>query len=268
MQLKFSKMHGLGNDFLVLDLLTQSVELTPELVQRLGNRHTGVGFDQLLTLEPPTDDSADFWWGIYNADGSRAEQCGNGARCMARFTADEQLLPKTKIRLQTPNGIIEAQLLADEMVQVNMGQPQPAPALETITTSEGEVQVLRVSMGNPHAVLFIDNIHNAPVATLGPELSTHSAFPEGANIGFCQVIDQGFVRLRVFERGAGETLACGSGACAAVTAGQVLGHLGERVKVSLPGGKVKIAWPGPGQDLTMTGPATQVYSGVLDLPGN
>jgi diaminopimelate epimerase len=264
MALQFTKMHGLGNDFLVLDLVTQNFELTPELVQQWSNRNTGVGFDQLLTLEPPTQADADFWWGIYNADGSSAEQCGNGARCIAKFIAEKQLSPKPSIRLQTPNGIIETQLDTADSATVNMGQPQPDAEQITISTSAGDVQVLRVSMGNPHAVIFVDNIHDAPVATLGAELTAHSEFPEGANIGFCQVIDQGFVRLRVYERGVGETQACGSGACAAATAGQMLGHLGPRVKVSLPGGKLKIAWPGPGQDLRMTGPATTVYSGTID----
>lgn len=264
MALQFTKMHGLGNDFLVLDLVTQTAELTPELVQYWSNRNTGVGFDQLLTLEPPTQPDADFLWGIYNADGSRAKQCGNGARCMAKFIAEQQLSPKPSIRLQIPTGIIETQLDTADTATVNMGQPQPEAEQITITTSTGDVQLLRVSMGNPHAVIFVDNIHHAPVDTLGAELTGHSEFPEGANIGFCQVIDQGFVRLRVYERGVGETQACGSGACAAATAGQVLGHLGQRVKVSLPGGKLKITWPGPGHDLLMTGPATTVYSGTID----
>lgn len=264
MTLHFTKMHGLGNDFLVLDLVTQAAELTPELVAQWSNRNTGVGFDQLLTLEPPTAPDADFWWGIYNADGSGAEQCGNGARCIAKFIAEHQLSPKLSIRLQTPKGIIETHLDGTDTVTVNMGPPQPETEQITVTTSTGDVQLLRVSMGNPHAVIFVDNIHHAPVATLGAELTSHKEFPQGANIGFCQVIDQGFVRLRVYERGVGETQACGSGACAAATAGQVLGHLGPRVKVSLPGGKLKIAWPGPGQDLLMTGPATTVYSGTID----
>lgn len=264
MSLAFTKMHGLGNDFLVLDLVSQAYELTPELVQQWSDRHTGIGFDQLLTLEPPTQPDADFWWGIYNADGTRAEQCGNGARCMAKFIAEHQLSPKQSIRLQTPKGVIETQLDTPDVATVNMGQPQPEAEPIRISTSTGDVELLRVSMGNPHAVMFVENIHQAPVATLGAELTSHSEFPEGANIGFCQVIDQGFVRLRVYERGVGETQACGSGACAAATAGQVLGHLGQRVKVSLPGGKLKITWPGAGQDLRMTGPATTVYSGTID----
>jgi len=264
-QLAFTKMHGAGNDFVVLDLLTQRCELTPERIAQWANRHTGVGFDQLLTLAPPTQDDADFWWGIYNADGSLAEQCGNGARCMAKFIAEEQLSPKPNIRLQTAKGIVEVSLLDTDSAKVNMRQPQVAQATQTLSTSQGPVEVLQVSMGNPHAVVFVDNIHKAPVETLGPELVQHEAFTEGANIGFCQVVDRGFVRLRVFERGVGETLACGSGACAAAAAGQQLGKLGSKVKVSLPGGKLKISWDGAGQDLFMTGPATVVYSGTLEL---
>jgi diaminopimelate epimerase len=276
MRLSFSKMHGLGNDFMVIDLVSQTVRLTPEIVRRLADRHTGVGFDQLLCVEPPTDPETDFRYRIFNADGGEAEQCGNGARCFAKFVVAAGLSNKTELKLQTSNGMIATRLRDDGMVEVDMGVPSLDPVqipfvTDTPATSyrievgDGDVDVVPVSIGNPHAVLFVDSIATAPVESLGPELMRHPRFPNGANVGFCQVIDPGFARLRVWERGVGETRACGSGACAAAVAAIISGRCQPRVKISLPGGKVKIAWAGSGQPLYMTGPACLVYEGCMEI---
>ncbi len=276
MRIQFSKMHGLGNDFMVIDQVSQHLPLTAELVQRLADRRTGIGFDQLLAVEPPTDPDTDFRYRIYNANGTEAEQCGNGARCFAKFVVDNQLSSKTELRLQTSNGTIATQLRSDGMVEVDMGVPSNEPVQIPFDASEqsisyrvavgdAEVEVVPVSIGNPHAVLFVDSVNTAPVQSLGPLLERHARFPRGANVGFCQVVDRGFARLRVYERGVGETRACGTGACAAVVAGVLTGRLSERVKISLPGGKVKIFWSGPGQSLYMLGPACLVYEGSLEI---
>jgi diaminopimelate epimerase len=276
MRIQFSKMHGLGNDFMVLDQLTQHVHLTPELVQRLADRRTGIGFDQLLAVEPPTDPDSDFRYRIYNADGTEAEQCGNGARCFARFVVDNHLSNKTELKLQTSSGVIATRLRDDGMVEVDMGIPTTVPeqipfladqqaTTYRIAVGNAEVEVVPVSVGNPHAVLFVDSVNTAPVDTLGPLLVRHERFPNGANVGFCQVVDSGFARLRVYERGVGETRACGTGACAAAVAGVLTGRFGERVKISLPGGKVKISWAGPGHCLHMLGPACLVYEGNIEI---
>ncbi len=276
MQVKFSKMQGLGNDFMMLDLVTQGLELTPELIRQWGDRHTGVGFDQLIVAEPPTDPTADFRFRIYNADGSEAQQCGNGLRCFARFIADNQLSPKRRLQLESLAGPLWTRLQDDGQVEAGMGIPTTEPALIPLQSDEpGPVhqfdvdgttlQLTAISMGNPHAVLFVDNVQQADVAGIGAKLTRHPRFPEGVNVGFCQVVDSSFVRLRVFERGVGETLACGSGACAAMVAGRLAGRLCQRVKVSLPGGKLRIQWAGPGHELTMTGPAALVYEGTLQL---
>jgi diaminopimelate epimerase len=280
--LEFAKMHGLGNDFMVIDLVTQTGAVRSEQVRAWADRHTGVGFDQLLLIEPPTQPDADFRYRIFNADGSEVAQCGNGARCAAWYVAHRRLSPKPDLVLQTNTGLITTRLLGDDQVEVGMGVPSIEPAEIPFDPRRGgavaserhsveyvlEVGGRRwpfvpVSIGNPHAVLFIEHVSEAPVAELGAALVAHPAFPEGANIGFCQVVDRGFLRLRVFERGVGETQACGSGACAAVVAAQLLDHVGSRVKVSLPGGKVRIAWNGPGSDVRMTGPAALVYEGRI-----
>jgi diaminopimelate epimerase len=276
MQIQFSKMHGLGNDFMVIDRISQDVRLSPELIARLSDRHTGVGFDQLLCVEPPTDPNADFRYRIYNADGTEAEQCGNGARCFAKFVVDNRLSVKAELRLQTSAGMIVTHLREDGMVEVDMGVPTTVPeqipfiadaASTTYRVAVGaqEVELVAVSVGNPHAVLFVDSVNDAPVATLGPLLARHERFPSGVNVGFCQVIDPGFARLRVYERGVGETRACGTGACAAAVAGFLTGRFGERIKISLPGGKVKIKWAGVGHSLHMLGPACLVYEGHIDV---
>jgi len=276
MRVEFSKMHGLGNDFMVVDLVSQSVSFLPEQIRCLADRHTGVGFDQLLLVEPPQTPDADFRFRIYNADGSEAEQCGNGARCFARFVHDNHLSPKRELKLETRNGAIVTKLCANDEVEVDMGVPRTAPAdvpfladaaatTYALDVDEATIEITPVSIGNPHAVIFVDNVFDAPVATLGAAIGKHARFPEGVNVGFCQVVDPGFARLRVFERGVGETRACGSGACAAAVAGQLTGRLGKRCKISLPGGKVRIAWPGPGERLTMTGTACHVYQGRIEL---
>lgn len=274
MRLRFTKMHGLGNDFMVLDLLTQAYTLTPEQISTWADRRTGIGFDQLLAVEPPTDPGADFRYRIYNADGTEAEQCGNGARCFARFVHDHRLTPKRSLLLDTSNRRIATHLQSDGDVEVDMGEPSFEPDALPYTGPSGMAQSLKVddevvaftavSVGNPHIVIRVDDAAAAPVEAMGAALTRHEAFPEGVNVGFCQIVDRGFVRLRVFERGVGETRACGTGACAAVVAGIANGQLDERVKVSLPGGKLRLSWSGPGSPVKMTGPASVSFDGTLE----
>ncbi len=274
--MQFSKMHGLGNDFMVVDAVTQNVFFSPELIRRLADRHLGVGFDQLLVVEPPYDPDLDFHYRIFNADGSEVSQCGNGARCFARFVRLKGLTNKRDIRVSTANGRMVLSVTDDELVRVNMGEPNFEPAQVPFRANKAEkTYIMRaaeqtvlcgvVSMGNPHCVIQVDDVAIAPVETLGPVLESHERFPERANIGFMQVITRDHIRLRVYERGAGETQACGSGACAAVAVGIAQGLLAEEVRVDLPGGRLDIAWKGPGQPLYMTGPATQVYDGFIHL---
>lgn len=283
MKLEFAKMHGLGNDFMVVDLVSQDLCFTEEQIRAWADRRTGVGFDQLLTIEPPTEPEADFRYRIYNADGGEVQQCGNGARCAAMFVGLRQLSPKTTLRMQTLGGPIETVLLDANTVEVDLGVPStaaadvPFSADAAIPTDESNhlcyrlqcgtdhYELTPVSIGNPHGVMFVSDIAAAPVELAGTQLVKHPFFPEGANIGFCQVVDQGFARLRVYERGVGETRACGTGACAAVVAGQLSGKLGQRVKVSLPGGKVRINWQGPNSPVRMAGPANLVYQGHMNL---
>lgn len=286
MVLEFAKMHGLGNHFMVMDLVTQPYEVGSEQARAWGDPRTGVGFDQLLLIEPPTDPDADFRFRIFNTDGSEAGQCGNGARCVALYTALRQLSPKPELVLQTLGGPIVTRRVNEETVEVDMGEPRLRPddipfaagaggavpvddlaATYQLTLDDAPWRFTTVSMGNPHAVLFVDDVTEAPVDTLGPALVGHPAFPQGANVGFCEVVDAGFVRLRVFERGVGETSACGTGACAAVVAARLLEKTGRRVKVSLPGGKVRISWQGPGSTVRMTGPATLVFEGRIQVNG-
>ncbi|MDX1456462.1 MAG: diaminopimelate epimerase [Marinobacter sp.] len=276
-QLTFTKMHGLGNDFMVIDAISQPFRLRPEMIRGLADRNFGVGFDQLLVVEPPGLPDVDFRYRIFNADGSEVEQCGNGARCFARFVRDRRLTNKKVIRVQTAKGVIELRLGRDGLVAVDMGVPELIPESipfiadqqETVYTIEVEgqaVELSAVSMGNPHGVLVVDDVDTAPVETLGPKLECHPRFPARANIGFLQVVDRGHARLRVFERGSGETLACGSGACAAVVAGQLRGLLDQKVEVELPGGPLVIQWQGDGTPVIMEGPATSVYEGQIRLP--
>jgi diaminopimelate epimerase len=276
MLLRFTKMHGLGNDFVVLDLITQSVRVDAPLIRFLADRHRGIGCDQVLVVEPPTDPDMDFLYRIYNQDGSEAQQCGNGARCVAKFIRDRRLSAKRRLRVETLGGPISMSCGKGNVVTVSMGIPRLAPqeipftaarqaTVYTLEACGQPVEISAVSMGNPHAVLVVDDVETAPVATLGPALEQHRDFPERTNVGFMQVLDRGEVRLRVFERGAGETMACGSGACAAVVAGRIRGLLDERVRVHLPGGFLQIEWRGEGEPLMMTGPATTVFEGQIAL---
>ncbi|MFZ4834902.1 diaminopimelate epimerase [Rouxiella sp. Mn2063] len=274
--MQFSKMHGLGNDFMVVDAVTQNVYFSPELIRRLSDRNRGVGFDQLLVVEPPYDPELDFHYRIFNADGSEVMQCGNGARCFARFVRIKGLTNKRDIQVSTQNGRMTLTVTDDEMVKVNMGEPIFEPQQVPFRAAKPEkTYILRaaehtvlcgvVSMGNPHCVLQVENVQTASVEVLGPVLESHERFPERVNVGFMQVVARDEVKLRVFERGAGETQACGSGACAAVAIGIQQGLLAEDVNVELPGGSLDISWKGPGHPLYMTGPATHVYDGFIHL---
>ena len=281
-------MQGAGNDFVVLDETRGRLGLTEAHYRFLGDRHFGVGADQILTVRPSPADGIDFEYVIHNADGNEVEQCGNGSRCFARFVHDKGLTTKDRIRVQTMKGVIEPRLNADGRVTVDMGAPVFAPAeipfddsglalqpmglwgnwpLALMDTAQAApLLVATVSMGNPHAVTLVDNVDTAAVATLGPAVQASPRFPQGVNVGFLQVVDRSQVRLRVFERGVGETLACGTGACAAVVAGIRLGLLDASVDVQTRGGVLTIAWAGLGQSVFMTGPATTVFHGEIDLP--
>ncbi|MGK2913693.1 MAG: diaminopimelate epimerase [Porticoccaceae bacterium] len=276
MLLRFTKMHGLGNDFVVIDAVTQQVQMTAELARRLADRHFGIGCDQILIVEAPSLPDADFSYLIFNADGSEVAQCGNGARCLAKFVRDRQLTGKDRIRVQTRASILELGIEKNGEVSVAMGTPRlepaeipfQAPSRATLYTLDVDGQTLAiaaVALGNPHAILQVADIATAPVATLGPKIEGHPRFPEQVNAGFMAVIARDTIRLRVYERGAGETLACGSGACAAVVAGILQGLLDSSVTVHLPGGSLRISWPGEGQPVVMTGPATTVFQGRIKL---
>ncbi|EGR3149340.1 diaminopimelate epimerase [Vibrio parahaemolyticus] len=274
MHFHFSKMHGLGNDFMVVDCITQNVFFSQDLIRRLADRHTGVGFDQLLVVEAPYDPETDFHYRIFNADGSEVEQCGNGARCFARFVRLKGLTNKYSISVSTKKGKMILDVEDDGEVTVNMGVPEFEPNKIPFKAKQKEkTYIMRagdktlfcgaVSMGNPHVVTVVDDVETADVDTLGPLLESHERFPERVNAGFMQVVSRDHIRLRVYERGAGETQACGSGACGAVAVGILQGLLDESVKVSLPGGELHISWQGPGKPLFMTGPATHVFDGQL-----
>ncbi|APX04750.1 diaminopimelate epimerase [Vibrio campbellii] len=274
MHFHFSKMHGLGNDFMVVDCITQNVFFSQDLIRRLADRHTGVGFDQLLVVEAPYDPETDFHYRIFNADGSEVEQCGNGARCFARFVRLKGLTNKYSISVSTKKGKMILDVEDDGEVTVNMGEPEFEPSKIPFKAKQKEkTYIMRtgdktlfcgaVSMGNPHVVTVVDDVDTAEVETLGPLLESHERFPERVNAGFMQIVDRNNIRLRVYERGAGETQACGSGACGAVAVGILQGLLDENVKVSLPGGDLRISWQGPGKPLFMTGPATHVFDGQL-----
>ncbi|EGU4190157.1 diaminopimelate epimerase [Vibrio parahaemolyticus] len=274
MHFHFSKMHGLGNDFMVVDCITQNVFFSQDLIRRLADRHTGVGFDQLLVVEAPYDPETDFHYRIFNADGSEVEQCGNGARCFARFVRLKGLTNKYSISVSTKKGKMILDVEDDGEVTVNMGVPEFEPNKIPFKAKQKEkTYIMRagdktlfcgaVSMGNPHVVTVVDDVDTADVDTLGPLLESHERFPERVNAGFMQVVSRDHIRLRVYERGAGETQACGSGACGAVAVGILQGLLDESVKVSLPGGELHISWQGPDKPLFMTGPATHVFDGQL-----
>ncbi len=276
MLVEFTKMHGLGNDFMVVDCITQNIYFSPERIQQLANRNLGIGFDQLLLVEPPYDPDKDFHYRIFNADGSEVEQCGNGARCFARFVKNKNLTHKSKISVSTKAGKIMLYLEKDGQVTVNMGKPKFAPEDVPIKAQKEEkTYIIReqdqtffcgaVSMGNPHCVLIVDDIDTFDVQGVGTLLESHERFPQKVNVGFMQIIDEYNVKLRVFERGVGETMACGTGACAAVAIGQIQGKLGQEVNVTLPGGPLTIRWQGPDHTLKMTGPAEHVFDGKIFL---
>jgi diaminopimelate epimerase len=302
--LEFYKMHSLGNDFMVLDGVTQALTLDAATIARWGDRHTGVGFDQLLVIEPPTDTQADFWFRIFNNDGSSAEQCGNGTRAVAMLVRHLNLSKKQTLTWQSAAGMLSTVFTSPQQIETSMTVPVLAPAeipfdptaadipatattvgidagpdnptdsrnngaaqapvtQYVLNTTEHQYTVTPVSMGNPHAVIFVDDLFNTDVVGIGQQLTGHPAYPEGANIGFCQIVDRQFMRLRVYERGAGETQACGSGACAAVVAARLHDKVDHRVKVSLPGGKLRISWLDNQSPVTMSGAATLVFRGEL-----
>jgi diaminopimelate epimerase len=276
MRLRFSKMHGLGNDFMVIDGVSQKVRLSPEKIRQLADRHFGIGFDQLLVVEAPESPEVDFRYRIFNSDGGEVENCGNGARCFAVFVRDRKLTGKNLITVETAGGMMTLQITENGEVCVNMGVPRLVPAeipfkaeAQSLTYSlavDGTtLEISAVSMGNPHAVTLVDDVATAPVATLGPLVERHTRFPQRVNAGFMQVVSSDEINLRVFERGVGETLACGTGACAAVVAGNLRQLIGNNVKVNLPGGSLRISWAGPGEPVMMTGPATTVFHGQVKI---
>ncbi len=274
--MKFTKMHGAGNDFVMLDGIRQDIELGPEQLRLLADRHFGVGCDQILIVEKSGDKEADFRYRIFNADGGEVEQCGNGARCFMRFVHDQNLTSKREIMVETRSGLISPRLEQDGRVTVNMGAPIFEPALipfeggngavsETLDVAGETLEISALSMGNPHAVQVVEDIEHAPVEKFGPLIEHHPRFAKRVNAGFMQVMDRNNLRLRVYERGAGETLSCGTGACAAVVAGIRRGLLDSPVNVATRGGVLSIAWDGGGTPVLMTGPAITVFSGEINL---
>ncbi|OQW95186.1 MAG: diaminopimelate epimerase [Beggiatoa sp. IS2] len=276
MQIAFTKMHGLGNDFLVFDATVTPILLTQTQMRWLADRHFGVGCDQLLFVENSDKPGVDFRYRIFNADGHEVQQCGNGARCFARFVRDQGLTDKEALIVETKSGLIYPRIQPDGEITVDMGPPRFTPTEIPFLATEIALQypisvgtdiysVGVVSMGNPHAVLLVATVDNAPVVDLGAQLTQHPCFPEGTNIGFLQIINRAHVKLRVYERGVGETLACGTGACAAMVIGQRWGYLDTAVTVELPGGRLHIAWAGSETSVLMTGAAVRVFDGVIDL---
>lgn len=276
MRLRFTKMHGLGNDFIVIDGVSQKVRLNAERIRQLADRHFGVGCDQLLLVEAPSRPDIDFRYRIFNADGGEVENCGNGARCFARFVIERRLTGKRQIWVETACGDMLLKVADNGEVSVEMGVPRLVPE-QVPFDAEAEavgyelevagqlLDISAVSMGNPHAVLLVNNVANAPVAELGPQIESHPRFPKRVNAGFMQIVSPTEINLRVYERGVGETLACGTGACAAVVAGRLRQLLDSPVKVNLPGGSLTIEWGGPGEKVIMTGPATTVFHGQVKI---
>ena len=280
MQIPFSKMHGLGNDFMVIDLVTNKLQLQAEQIRHLADRRFGIGFDQLLLIMPPSQKDVDFDYRIYNSDGNEVEHCGNGARCFALFVRDKGLSDRNPLRVKTVNNILVLERHADDQVTVNMGSPRFEPKEIPLQHAKREQEYARsiklngqstvvhfaaLSMGNPHAVLQVEDVDFAPVREIGTALGSHEDFPQGVNVGFMQIVNSGHIKLRVYERGAGETLACGTGACAAVVAGCASGLLGDTVLVNLRGGDLTVSWKGGNSPVMMTGPATTVYEGTIEL---
>ena len=273
---RFTKMHGLGNDFVVFDAVTQPLVLTPTQVRRLADRRFGVGCDQVLLVEPARRPGTDFYYRIFNADGGEVEQCGNGARCFARFVRDRGLSTKTKIAVETLAGVIYPEIQADGAVMVDMGVPRLEPhevpfeaatrqLVYDLNVDGAIVPVSVLSMGNPHAVQVVADIERAPVAEQGAKIEQHPRFAKRTNAGYMQIADRGHIHVRVWERGAGETLACGTGACAAVVTGRLRGLLDENVAVRVRGGTLQVRWRGAGEPVTMTGAAVSVFEGEIDL---
>jgi len=276
MRLKFTKMHGLGNDFVVLDALARPLALTSEKLRRIADRHFGIGCDQVLQVEPPRQPDTDFYYRIFNADGGEVEQCGNGARCFMRYVQDRGLTAKRELRVGTRAGVIVPRLEDDGRVTVDMGVPEfepsripfEAPARATSYALEVDgrrLEISALSMGNPHAVQVVPDIERAPVAAEGPLIERHPRFPQRVNAGYMQIVSRRHILLRVHERGAGETLACGTGACAAVVAGVQRGLLDREVTVTARGGDLGISWAGEGKPVMMTGPAESVFEGEIEL---
>ncbi|MGA8147875.1 MAG: diaminopimelate epimerase [Gallionellaceae bacterium] len=276
MILKFTKMHGAGNDFVVLDAVRQQIRLAPEQLRLLADRHFGVGCDQILLVETAQHPEADFRYRIFNADGGEVEQCGNGARCFVRFVHDKGLTHKREITVETMSGLISPRLEDDGRVTVDMGEPVFEAAripfdsdsdavIQPLKVNGGAVQISALSMGNPHAVQVVEDVERAPVAALGKLIEHHARFPNRVNAGFMQVVDRRHIRLRVYERGAGETLSCGTGACAAVVTGIRRGLLDNKVQVATRGGVLNIAWAGGGAPVLLTGPAITVFEGEINI---
>jgi len=279
MRIQFTKMHGLGNDFVVIDAVSQHVNLRASQIQKLANRHTGIGFDQLLLIEPPSRPDADFDYRIFNSDGGEVEHCGNGARCFAKFVTDRELTSKPVITVNTARGLIELELTDLGLVRVNMGQPVLDPnALPYVGPPEldasqtvaldipfDQKQFGLISMGNPHAVCIVDSVDSIAVEDIGRAVQMLPQFPDSVNVGFVEIVSRTEIRLRVYERGAGETLACGTGACAAVAYARLLEQLDSQVSVATRGGNLQIEWQGIGHDLMMTGPAESVFEGEFRL---
>jgi len=276
MRLKFTKMHGLGNDFVVLDATRAPLGLERDQLRFLADRHVGIGCDQILQVEPPRSPDTDFYYRIFNADGGEVEQCGNGARCFVRFVREHGLTDKTEIRVGTQSGVIVPKLEGDGRVTVDMGVPQFEPAripffaerralTYQLDVGGDAIEISALSMGNPHTVQLVEDVDAAPVSTQGPAIEAHARFPQRVNAGYIQIIDRGRIKLRVYERGAGETLACGTGACAAVVAGIQRDLLDPRVVVTTRGGDLGISWQGEGKPVLMTGPAVTVFSGEVEL---
>jgi diaminopimelate epimerase len=274
MLLSFTKMHGLGNDFIVFDEPTDATVPSPAIMRRLGDRRTGIGFDQALVLLPPRSEGTDVFYRIFNADGSEVEQCGNGARCIGSLVGKK--LARKQIHMDSLGGRVEALLRDDGLVSIDMGVPNFDPAalpfdalreadIYPLSVGESELNISAVSMGNPHAVIQVPAVRDAAVDTIGPAVENHPRFAKRTNVGFMEVLAPDRIRLRVFERGVGETQACGTGACAAVAVGQRLGLLGQEVEVQAPGGKMWVRWEGPGTPVWLTGPAVKVYEGTIDL---
>ncbi len=275
-KLKFTKMHGAGNDFVVIDGVRQEVYLTPEQLRLLADRHFGIGCDQILIVKRSNNEEADFRYLIFNGDGGEVEQCGNGARCFVRFVHDQKLTSKREIVVETKSGLISPRLEEDGRVTVNMGAPifeagcipfdsDSDAVMQPLEVNGTSVQITAVSMGNPHAVQVVADVERAPVATMGPLIESHPRFPKRVNVGFMQVIDRAHIKLRVYERGAGETMSCGTGACAAVVSGIQRGLLDNHVQVATHGGVLTIAWAGLGAPVLMTGPAITVFEGEINL---